>query len=362
MTVVMAVGVRYESLDLLRGLAALAVVTLHAPRAVDAAPLLPHAYLAVDLFFGLSGFVIAHAYWQRLRDGMSLQRFLLQRLIRLYPLYLLATVVGVLVFWHHLQSPVLAPDLPDYSIAGFFTNLLFLPAFSGNAINPLFPAVFPAWSLFWELIANLIFAIIAPRLNWRLLCGVLAVSLVLLLGTGVTYGTLNVGATCEQIWAGEGRVLWSFFAGVAVYRLHQTTGLKLRIPIAIPGIALIGVFAPPLMGWGYDVALALIAFPFLIFASARIDLNSVTARWLASISYAVYIVQAPVLSLLEMLFAGIFAMEISALPLPLTTALLVTATLAASTLATRQYDEPVRAWLRTALRARERRTPALIAS
>lgn len=362
MTAAMAAGDRYESLDLLRGLAALAVVTLHAPRAADAAPLLPHAYLAVDLFFGLSGFVIAHAYWQRLRDGMTLQNFLLQRLIRLYPLYLLATVAGALVFLHQMQSPVLAPDLPDYSITGFITNLLFLPAFSGNATNPLFPAVFPAWSLFWELIANLIFALFAPRLNWRLLGAGLVVALVLLLGTGVTYGTLNVGATAEQIWAGEGRVLWSFFAGVAVYRLHQISGFSCKVPMAVLGAGLFGVFAPSLIGWGYDVALAAIAFPLLIFAAARIELNSATARWLASISYAVYILQAPLLSLLEMLFDSLFATKISDLPLLLTTMLLVGVTLAASTLATRHYDEPVRAWLRAAVRAREQRGPALAAS
>ena len=52
---------RFDTLDLLRGVAATAVVTLHFSNIFGTPELLPHAYLAVDLFFVLSGFVIAHA-------------------------------------------------------------------------------------------------------------------------------------------------------------------------------------------------------------------------------------------------------------------------------------------------------------
>jgi peptidoglycan/LPS O-acetylase OafA/YrhL len=96
-------------LDALRGVAAAAVVTVHAPLffhsvatpgsvpdASGHAPMtgpLFEAYLAVDFFFLLSGFVLAHAYGEKLNDGMTSCQFMRCRLIRLYPLYLLALVI-----------------------------------------------------------------------------------------------------------------------------------------------------------------------------------------------------------------------------------------------------------------------------
>src|ERR1700712_1558692 len=56
---------RYASLDAMRGLAAFAVVVYHLDR-----PYAPSAYVAVDLFFVLSGFVIARAYGEKLAGGM----------------------------------------------------------------------------------------------------------------------------------------------------------------------------------------------------------------------------------------------------------------------------------------------------
>jgi peptidoglycan/LPS O-acetylase OafA/YrhL len=56
---------------------------------------LPHSYLAVDFFFILSGFVLAHAYEDRLLAEMTPTQFLCLRLIRLYPLYLIGTLIGI---------------------------------------------------------------------------------------------------------------------------------------------------------------------------------------------------------------------------------------------------------------------------
>lgn len=86
----------YHSLDALRGVAAIFVVFWHfgsflAPLAVGS------AYLAVDLFFLMSGFVIANAYQDRLSLSLGPVRFALLRLIRLYPLYLAGTLVGLMV-------------------------------------------------------------------------------------------------------------------------------------------------------------------------------------------------------------------------------------------------------------------------
>jgi peptidoglycan/LPS O-acetylase OafA/YrhL len=93
----------FATLDGLRGDAAIIVVTFHAlhpfDHPLDSSPsLTPHAPLAVDFFFGLSGVVIGYAYLTRLLTVMSLREFAAARVIRLYPLLLAGTMIGALVF------------------------------------------------------------------------------------------------------------------------------------------------------------------------------------------------------------------------------------------------------------------------
>src|ERR1700677_2281169 len=83
-----------RSLNTLRGIAALMVAIYHAPLLLGVGQTFPHAYLAVDLFFVLSGFVMLHAYEARLLDGLALGRFFQLRLARLYPLLAIATAAG----------------------------------------------------------------------------------------------------------------------------------------------------------------------------------------------------------------------------------------------------------------------------
>lgn len=85
----------FHTLDGLRGVAAGTVLIYHFPSLWSPASA-PSAYLAVDLFFLMSGFVIEHAYGQRLATGLGVRRFLLLRLIRLYPLYLVGTGITAL--------------------------------------------------------------------------------------------------------------------------------------------------------------------------------------------------------------------------------------------------------------------------
>src|ERR1700712_1409072 len=86
---------RYHTLDALRGLAAIAVVGFHISQVKLEPVLVPYGYLAVDFFFVLSGAVVAHAYEKQLRAGLSWQAFFVKRVIRLYPLALLGTALGL---------------------------------------------------------------------------------------------------------------------------------------------------------------------------------------------------------------------------------------------------------------------------
>ena len=77
----------YATLDGIRGIAAALVAMRHAGALFPGWDF-PNSGLAVDLFFVISGFVVASAYDRRLADGLTLGAFMRIRLIRLYPLYL----------------------------------------------------------------------------------------------------------------------------------------------------------------------------------------------------------------------------------------------------------------------------------
>jgi peptidoglycan/LPS O-acetylase OafA/YrhL len=142
---------RYDVLDGMRGVAAICVMVMHASGALG------NSIIAVDLFFILSGFVIAHSYGGRV--DMGLGKFMRRRLIRPYPMFLLGMALGwlSLAVAHHLGTTSISGREIAASV---LTNALYLPYVAQQAIVPnlpIFPANPPAWSLFFELVANLFF-------------------------------------------------------------------------------------------------------------------------------------------------------------------------------------------------------------
>src|SRR5579863_5999263 len=141
-------------LDGLRGVAAIAVVIYHFTSHTDFWAM-RGAYFAVDLFFCLSGFVLAENYRARLAQGLSVGEFMMRRLIRLYPLYLSGTLIGFTAL--ALKTTIGATN---YSFSDLLSalqyNLLFLPYlnvetvvnFGHPDIGQLFPTNVAAWTLF----------------------------------------------------------------------------------------------------------------------------------------------------------------------------------------------------------------------
>jgi len=208
---------RIDTLDLLRGIAALAVVSLHFAWPGGAVPF-PRAYLAVDVFFVLSGFVIAYAYQYRLDSGMPVRRYFLARLVRLYPLYIFATLLGAAWIAQGLLRQGSIEALGPWALA-LAGAALFLPDPLGA--RALFPLNEPAWSLFFELLVNLLYGALAVRLSNRIL-GALILAGAALLGFAIAQmGTLNVGFDWDNAAWGSGRALFSFFVGVGVFRCRQ---------------------------------------------------------------------------------------------------------------------------------------------
>ena len=334
---------RFDTLDLLRGVAALAVVTYHFP---GDSPLLGHGYLAVDLFFALSGFVIAHAYGWQLMNGEPVGRFMLRRLIRLYPLYLLATLVGAaLILNDRLPSGSPAHSFHQW-LFGLGANLFFLPAQPYNAGegSRLFPALVPAWSLFWELIANFAYGLIAARLGNRLLVAILVIGFVLLVATGAHYGTLEAGAEWRNFWGGGGRVVWSFFAGVALQRLYTHVPPARTTSGWLLAAILMAALAQPQIGWGYDV-LIVVLMPLLIWFGARPGKPSPFGQWLGYVSYALYVVHVPVMRLLSSATFAVMGPGENAVVHLFELPLFVGVSLIVAALVSRNIDDPVRGWL-----------------
>ncbi|WP_135210334.1 acyltransferase family protein [Vitreimonas flagellata] len=346
---------RFVTLDGLRGVAALAVLLGHAFKTDSAErvnEVLPFSYLAVDLFFMLSGFVIAHAYEHKLRDGMGLWTFLRVRFIRLAPLHVLGTALGLALIlygvwrgWH------------DYPIAGlllsFGLSVFFIPTPPGiipqNTL--LFPLNAPAWSLFFEMAANIVFALLAPTLTTARLASIVALGAIAIAAIPLTGSDASGGPIYAGIFAGSARVVFAFFAGALLFRLHRSGATsKLRMP-ALPLLIILGavlLWRPPT--WLVDVyfyASVFVLFPLLIAVgaqSASRGFTSVIADMLGRSSYAVYIVQAPLLLFFNLIVIKLYGEPLGAFGWPavlVSSALVVVIALALD----RFYDGPVRAFL-----------------
>ena len=212
----------FVTLDGLRGVAAFAVMMFHTNPFIGRQ--VPEAFLAVDFFFALSGFVIAHAYTERLRTGMSPRSFLVLRLVRLYPLYILGTAIGILILPLTSQADGVSQLAIEIAAA-----VLFLPS---PVTELLYPFNFPAWSLFHELLINGAFAALNNLLSRVVLCGIAAISAVILAGYAIWLGSLDTSNSWVHFEGGFVRVSFSFFAGVLVYRIWQKRPAPLNLPAA----------------------------------------------------------------------------------------------------------------------------------
>jgi peptidoglycan/LPS O-acetylase OafA/YrhL len=176
----------YNILDGLRGVAALMVVWFHVFEAFATSHVdqrINHGYLAVDFFFILSGFVIGYAYddrWKR----MTVREFVTRRFIRLHPMVVIGAVIGAVMFYFQGCS---VWDVSKVSVtmllAATLMNACMIPATPGmeiRGVTEMFPLNGPSWSLFYEYIGNILYALFIRRLPTKALA-----ALVLLAGCGL---------------------------------------------------------------------------------------------------------------------------------------------------------------------------------
>jgi peptidoglycan/LPS O-acetylase OafA/YrhL len=346
----------FEVLDGLRGSAAFLIVIFHLFNYSfgfdNPLSLVRHAYLAVDFFFGLSGFVVAYAYddrWTR----MSILQFFRIRLIRLHPLVLLGATLGLLGYIfdpfgkaiNHTPAPML--------LLAYLTSLLLLPSPPvGGRHNETQALNGPAWSLMQEYLGNIAYALILRRLRAVTLGIIFAVSGLLLIWVANMKGSLDGGWGLTEIWMAPLRLTVSFVMGLWLYRI-QSRIRRPKIGLLVLSIILVVVFQMPkfdtVNGFSlnglYDVACVLFLFPLIILCGAHSEAGAGMMRLCklsGRLSYPLYITHIPFVYVLAN-FAGtrhpdklvVFAWILVVLPFAITVAWL----------AVKYFDEPVRAWL-----------------
>ena len=304
-------GTRFDVLDGLRGLAAIAVMVFHYTEH-NGLRWIENSWVAVDLFFVLSGFVIAYSYADKIAGGMGFGRFIALRWLRLGPLYMLGLALGVVALVVTLKlepPPTPVPTLQWIwaAILGLFwlpyPNNLSWP-FDGDMIRgAIFPLNIPAWSLFFELYVNVLFyscvrsvGRVAGRI-W-----ILAAWAVFMLLTwrwhllnpgwssdwhGLVLGIFRVTAEFflgaliwQQGWHRSGFASWLRFAWVAV-----GVGCLLAFAMSSPKVALLDT---------------LIGVPLTITLLAGVEVGGwarTICRQLGEISYPLYIVHYPLFQL-----------------------------------------------------------------
>ena len=292
----------YGALDGVRGIAAVLIVMYHL------GPLFGHraleSYLAVDVFFVLSGAVIARSYEDRLKGSLSVRDFAVIRVVRLYPLYAAGTGIGAaaLYFSHTMGAKQFSESLLFAALLCPFPRVTPYP----------FPLNPPAWSLFCELVFNHAYAYSLRYLTNRVLHILAAVSgLALVFLVATSADGLNFGVETATLPQGLVRSVYSFSLGVIIHR--QLVASAQSPPwgrhgsavawFVVAAVGLILFCAPTLpVKPFYDLTSVLVVFPLVVWVAIRANVSGVTAkifRFLGAASYAVYAIHVPIKAALE---------------------------------------------------------------
>lgn len=316
-------------LDGLRGVAALLVVAFHLFETYAGSPqrqIINHGYLAVDFFYALSGFVVGYAYddrWGRMSTGAFFKR----RIVRLHPLYVWGTLLGLLLYF--LQESPAFPLIGTVS----WQQVLLVAAACCCALpvplrwdvrgwmetNPLNGA---AWSVLWEYVANIAYALLLRRLPRLALGALTALAALLTLDLTLNLNLLGLLSGRDpaahtviggwslmptQLYIGATRLAYPFLAGLLLSRLTWRPRLRggfwwcagaVALLLAMPRI---GGEARPWLNGLYEAGCILLAFPLLVATGAGSPLkgrrSTAVCRALGNISYPLYITHYPIVYL-----------------------------------------------------------------
>ena len=372
----MQAGVRggeLRSLTGLRGVAACFVVIYHyfqndAPTG-GISTIVRHGYLSVDLFFVLSGFVMALTYASQFKDRFSTRAycgFLYKRFGRVYPLYLIVTLAGAGLIYRAGQADASLP-------LTLFDNLALIQAWgTADTIGG------PTWSISTEFAAYLLFpALVAVTLNrrWRWAWLAAIVSVAVIVGIAhlsdaqinqIPYGDSHFRNGPLDVYAALTpypllRCFAGFTIGLVAFRVAGSPACRglarfgywtdvvmvvalLALLIPSSDAAEVVIFAPLIIGLSQERSI-----------SSRI-LGSRVIHWLGLISYSIYLMHVLVDHLVRSQITS--ALTLAHVPHAYSFSALVLLPLVLGLSACTYYgiERPARDWAR---KLGARRTPAI---
>ena len=318
---------RYEILDGLRGVAAVLVVFFHALETYSggqATQIINHGYLAVDFFFLLSGFVIGYAYDDRW-DKMTVWGFFKRRLVRLQPMVIMGTVVGICFYGlGQCEGFPLIGNIPGWKLLlAFVMGCLMIPCgvkmdirgwAETNSLNG------PNWSLTWEYLANILYAFVFRKLSkvaLAVLAGLAAFCTLDVCLDWNVFGLLTAeraanaytviggwSLTPEQMYIGATRLFYPFLIGLLISRVGKFINIKdgfwwcsliLAVLMSIPCVGGGG----NILNGIYNAACILVLFPIVVMMGAgstiKCERSAKVCTFLGEISYPLYITHYPLM-------------------------------------------------------------------
>lgn len=362
---------RYELLDGLRGVAAVMVIWYHFFEGFATSPvdqMMNHGYLAVDFFFVLSGFVIGYAYDGRMRPRgrMTGRGFMLRRVIRLHPMVVLAVVLGALSFiiqgceqWDGSRVPL------GMVLVALLLGMFLIPVLPGMGAEvrgngEMFPLNGPSWSLFFEYIGSILYAVALHRASKRTLAWVTAISGIALAVCSMTNlsGAYHIGFGWSTGPDGLGllggflRLSFSFSAGLLMQRCFRPRRIRgafwlcAAIVCAVMACPYVGGDEPSVLNAVYDSAATLLVFPAVVYIGAcgttTDRFSTASCDFLGRLSYPVYIIHYPVMYLF---YSWVWTNGLSFSDVWPVCIGLFALIIAMAWGAMKFYDEPVRKWL-----------------
>lgn len=365
----------YELLDGLRGVAAILVLFYHIFEGFSFAEItnnagsglistLNHGHIAVDFFFILSGFVISYAYDDRWTK-MTTWQFFKRRLIRLHPMVIMGAIIGFAAFafvgferWDGSSTSI------GWGMIALLLAMLMIPATPGAPYDvrgngEIFSLNGPAWSLFFEYLGNILYAIFIRRFStlvlaiFTIVLGILHIWFFVCDVSG--YDMVGVGWTFDDInfWGGLIRMLFPFSMGMLLARTFKPR--KVKGAFWWCSSLLILLFSMPYIASGdsnislnclYEVGCITILFPVIVWLGACgccTEKTAILNKALGDISYPLYIIHYPIMYIF---YAWLIENKYYSLsdcwPMAL---LVVISSILLAQLCLKLYDEPIRKWL-----------------